>query len=606
MVQSHQGLRIRRARRSGGRYLRPRRDVASLRSGRPAAGRPGERALRGGPQGAGRGRYQTGRAWSVGREGGHIGLDACLKTAVDGVGEADWQGGAELGEEGRQFAQRRARNEEDVAATQGQNFAARRAQIQHLQHAQIARPATDQGAVSSVGRRQGAPGHDQGLIGVNRARHVEHAGIAHLAVDPDLQRAGLAQRDFDFGAQQVRGITGRDIALKLRQAALGGGHMTDEGQGDTAVRADLQLAGQFRRGGQGDLDLVAGIEPVVGLDIGPRREGQVTRQVGHWRRSPAPISRSSPSGWAFRPSCSRPRSGWRLWWPAGAHPGRGGPVSGSERLGPGSDPATAHRAREPAGPLSARRPAGARDRFQDRPASDLCRLRHGRRRQGGPHRPEPCLGRAGDHPHQRPGRTGRPGRPPGGSGSATVGHARAPDAPDRAGVAQLDPGRQPRGGRRQRHRHRARPAAVEGQEPEGAADDRRFPVRRLHRPVRRPAAGAAAAGIRHARDPEPHPQRAGAGRSARQEHLSANGWPVGCVGAGPGASRPCDPVRRRDLGRRRLDGSARVRPYGRRARTPSGLADRRRLVAAGPDGADRRRAGPVRAPGGVWAGVAGR
>uniref|UniRef100_A0A0N4Z3F1 PE-PGRS family protein n=1 Tax=Parastrongyloides trichosuri TaxID=131310 RepID=A0A0N4Z3F1_PARTI len=42
-----------------------------------------------------------------------------------------------------------------------------------------------------------------------------------------------------------------------------------------------------------------------------------------------------------------------------------------------------------------------------------------------------------------------------------------------------------------------------------------------------------------------------------------------------------------------LDGGARVRPYGRRARTPSGLADRRRPVAAGTDGSDRRRAGPA-------------
>ena len=51
MVQPHQGLRLRGARRRAGRHLRPHRDPAPQRSGRPAARRGRDGALRRGPKG---------------------------------------------------------------------------------------------------------------------------------------------------------------------------------------------------------------------------------------------------------------------------------------------------------------------------------------------------------------------------------------------------------------------------------------------------------------------------------------------------------------------------------------------------------------------------
>jgi hypothetical protein len=44
------------------------------------------------------------------------------------------------------------------------------------------------------------------------------------------------------------------------------------------IGADLELTGQLSRGGQGDLDLVAGEEQVFGGHVRPRREGQIAGQ----------------------------------------------------------------------------------------------------------------------------------------------------------------------------------------------------------------------------------------------------------------------------------------------------------------------------------------
>ncbi|MNE79218.1 hypothetical protein D3C80_1756830 [compost metagenome] len=67
--------------------------------------------------------------------------------------------------------------------------------------------------------------------------------------------------------------------------------MAEQGQGDAAVGADLELARQLRGGRRRDLDLVAGIEQVFGLDIGPVGEGDVRELIRAHAVDPTPIMR---------------------------------------------------------------------------------------------------------------------------------------------------------------------------------------------------------------------------------------------------------------------------------------------------------------------------
>ncbi|MNN82123.1 hypothetical protein D3C81_1990220 [compost metagenome] len=88
----------------------------------------------------------------------------------------------------------------------GDDLGPARAQVDGAHHADAAGAATDQGGLSGLRRGQEAARHDYSLIGVDVARHVEDARIAHLAVDPDLERASEAQGDLDLGAAQLGGV----------------------------------------------------------------------------------------------------------------------------------------------------------------------------------------------------------------------------------------------------------------------------------------------------------------------------------------------------------------------------------------------------------------
>ncbi|WP_419756610.1 GumC family protein [Brevundimonas sp.] len=158
--------------------------------------------------------------------------------------------------------------------------------------------------------------------------------------------------------------------------------------------------------------------------------------------------------------------------------------------------------------------------------------------------PKPRLDRAGDQPHQHARRAGFAGGASVGPGSSVERYSRPSGASDGAGIREHHPGRQSRGsqrldprvpaardaepgrqrpsrgGRRQCHRHRTRPAALDGQEPENPAAGGGLPVRGFHGPVRGSVAGVHAAGLQHAGLGRSDAGHAGPGRRAGEGGLT--------------------------------------------------------------------------------------
>ncbi len=121
----------------------------------------------------------------------------------------------------------------------------------------------------ATGGRLEAAGLDHRLQGVDVAGHVVDAGLVDLAADEDLERSGGLHRHIDFGPAKLAGIGGVQGVLGLDGRPVGHHHRPHQGQADAAVGLDHHGLVELGRRGHGDVELVAGIEPVRRLVVAP-------------------------------------------------------------------------------------------------------------------------------------------------------------------------------------------------------------------------------------------------------------------------------------------------------------------------------------------------
>ncbi len=197
------------------------------------------------------------------------------------------------------------RHEDDVEAPQGGQVRHRRRQapteIDRAHHAAAVRAPAQDHNLSQVSAGLDPAGLDDRPQGVAVPLQVDDPGIAHLAADEHLERAGLGA-DLHHRAQKLAGIGLRQRGLQFRNGAVRGHGRRNQRQGDAPVRLHRHRLVELRRRGRRDLDLVPRIESVGRLIVAPGGVGDVPEALPdlrpNVRRAAAErqVAREAPAG----------------------------------------------------------------------------------------------------------------------------------------------------------------------------------------------------------------------------------------------------------------------------------------------------------------------